>query len=277
MDALSTTSSMLNLPPSFITGACVGVVGYSISWFGFKVALNTFSTDEFKDRIKKLDERARLNFLSLGPSTVHAVAQVIGTYNTVFKSQSHLLERTKYFIDSSDNGITNSNPTLYSGIFVGYLISDVVAIGIKNLGNVFVVHHISASAAWILVVYHRTMQWYSSFLQFNELSTIFVNLRQLLLTAGYTSSSTEVTISSLAMFIVFGAIRVLPLPWIIYNWITTDAYGVYEKVGTVPAILCSCFMAIHVCLQSYWFSLMAKKFISFLFGSSKDKDKKKKE
>ena len=65
--------------------------------------------------------------------------------------------------------------------------------------------------------------------------------------------------------------------WIIYNWINEDSYGVYEKAGIVPAILCSCFMAIHVCLQSYWFSLMAKKFISFLFGSSKDKDKKKKE
>ena len=266
MDALSSTSSLLGLPPPFVMGGVTGFIGYGISWFSFKFLLNMFSTPEFKDRFKKLDTRAYLNFLSLGPSTAHAICQVIGTYPIVFTSQHHLAHRTTYFNDSD---------TYYSGIFVGYLIADILALGIQNLGVIFSIHHISASAAWTMVHSKKVMQWYSNFLQFNELSTIFVNIRQVLLTAGYTSSSKEVTISSLFMFLVFGVVRVLPLPWIVYNWITTDVWGVYDKAGTIPAIACSIFMTIHVTLQSYWFTLMATKFVSFLFGSGNSSSSKK--
>ena len=111
------------------------------------------------------------------------------------------------------------------------------------------------------------------FLQFNELSTIVMNVRQALLTAGYTSSDTIVAMVSLIFFLLFTIVRVVPLPFVVYRWISSEFGIIQEKVGLSGALLVSMFLGLNVVLQGSWFVMMAGKFVDALVG--KDKKKKK--
>ena len=95
-------------------------------------------------------------------------------------------------------------------------------------------------------------------LQFNELSTPLMNVRQVMLTAGYKSSDLPVTIISLLFFFTFGAVRFFPLPFIIRNWVGRDYSAIQNEVGTGAAMMLSVFVAVHVFLQSSWFLQMCQ-------------------
>ena len=121
------------------------------------------------------------------------------------------------------------------------------------------------------------MQWYASLLQFAEFSTIFLNLRQWILTAGYTSTSKISSIISLLFFISFFIVRVIPLPWLIQYWITKDYRKLANEKGTPLAVANTMSLSIHVLLQTFWFILMVKKMISMIFGRKKKTTTKKDE
>ena len=215
-----------------------------------------------------LKDRDKFFFWTLGPSTIHAFAQIIGTAGFL----RPLLEKSVVSQDTSlwvDYGITGVGPMFYEGIFVGYLLADFLYLGPKLLGPAYVGHHLSASAAWIFAAKAGICQWLTAFMQFNEFSTIFMNLRQLLLTSGYPSSSNEVTIASLLFFLAFGAVRIAPQPFVLSRWISTDFHIVKEEVGLSSAIFASSFMVFNCFLQGYWFSLMLKKLVGKFFPGKK--------
>jgi uncharacterized protein YhhL (DUF1145 family) len=146
------------------------------------------------------------------------------------------------------------------GIFVGYLLADLMASpSFKVLGYIFVFHHLAASAAWTYCASYRIMQPLACFLQFNELSTPLLHLRQLLLFSGRTSKDLSLTIVNLSFFVLFGLIRFVPLPWIVYHWANTDYAAIKNEVGIGGAAALSMFVLAHVGLQSSWFITMCKK------------------
>lgn len=162
-------------------------------------------------------------------------------------------------------GITKLGPGFYMGFFVGYLLTDTAsAPSLKILGLPFAVHHISASLCWTFCASVRIMQPLASFLQFNELSTVLMNVRQVLLTAGYQSSDLIVSVVSLSFFALFSAVRVFPLPFVVHKWISHEFVSIKNEVGWEGAILLSLFLAVNVMLQGSWFTIMVRKVIGLL-------------
>ena len=162
------------------------------------------------------------------------------------------------------------------GIFVGYLLADVVASpSLSVLGYTFVFHHIAASLAWAYCASYRIMQPLAALLQFNELSTPLLHLRQLLLFSGCTSKDFSLTIVNLTFFALFGMIRVAPLPWIIFHWINTDFRAIKNEVGIGGAVVLSLFVTVHVGLQGSWFLTMCGKLVGMAKGAFSSKHTKK--
>jgi len=254
-------ASLMDLPDYFIYGTMASYVGTVICFsLARKLVVPKLLPDAFRQRVEALSTKDRLNFYSLIPSTVHALIQIMfhPAWISLGYSPEHTADRVHYFDETW--------PSFFSGVFVGYLLADYSLLPADVLGTIFTVHHLSASACWILSGHSRIMQYYASFLQFCEFSTLFMNARQVVLTAGYSSSSSVASFSSLGLFVSFFLVRVLPLPKIVYDWLTTDCVSLYEKHGLYIAMAFSLFLTIHVGLQSFWFSLMVKKIIGIVAG-----------
>lgn len=257
-------------PPSFLYGAAISALIYIIAR-SLSHRTTKLCTKSFQEKVSNLTFEQLYHYHSLLPSTVHAVIQIVGTYYCVFYGDKDaLVFDTAMFVNY---GITGIGPSFYMGYFVGYLITDVIfAPSLKILGYPFVVHHISAAMCWTYCASYRIMQPLASFLQFNELSTILMNLRQVLLTAGYTSSDPIVTIVSLSFFTMFAAVRVLPLPLVAHQWILRDFASIRDEVGLGSAMLLSVFLAVNVMLQGSWFSMMIRKLIGMITKKPKRKE-----
>eukprot|EP00571_Detonula_confervacea_P003200 CAMPEP_0172320736 /NCGR_PEP_ID=MMETSP1058-20130122/41292_1 /TAXON_ID=83371 /ORGANISM="Detonula confervacea, Strain CCMP 353" /LENGTH=220 /DNA_ID=CAMNT_0013036063 /DNA_START=60 /DNA_END=719 /DNA_ORIENTATION=- len=210
-------------PPSFLYGLIAGGILYFTCWCLSPLLTACLGTPSFKKRVASLN--AGNSFHSLLPSTIHALVQIIGTYTFVFYGREGyddvLPDGTSSAIVFDDRtivpyGITHLGPTVYMGIFVGYLLADIAAGGKKDYP--IIIHHLAASACWTFCACNRVMQPVGCLFQFNELSTPLANVRQYLLTAGYKSSDLPLTISSLSFFFTFALIRVAPLPFVIRDW-----------------------------------------------------------
>eukprot|EP00977_Amphora_coffeiformis_P012033 scaffold2974_cov181-Amphora_coffeaeformis.AAC.1 len=261
-----------SLPESFLYGVAAGSIGfYGSLWMMQKV---TSWSPSLEQRVLALPDKERYYFWTLGPSTLHAMAQVIGTVAFLPRMRQEPImgwdRRTMV-----DYGLTGLGPAVYSGLFVGYLMADFFFLGPQKLGTAYVFHHLSASAAWTMSLILDVFQYPGQLLQFCEFSTIFMNLRQLYLTAGYDSSSPQVMGSSLAFFASFAAVRILPLFPLLYKW-TTDDFGIIrDEVGLWAALSYSTFLVIHTTLQGMWFRIMLNKLASkFIGGNKKEKEKK---
>ena len=204
------------------------------------------------------------------------MVQVIGTaaFLPKMRNDSILGWDTRTTVDY---GWTGLGPAVYSGIFVGYLMADFFFLGPKKLGTAYVFHHLSASVAWTMALLLNVFQFPGQLLQFCELSTIFMNLRQLYLTAGYDSSSVPVLASSLTFFASFAAVRVLPLVPLLHKWVTLDFGVIRDEVGIWAAVSYSGFLAIHAGLQCTWFHIMLKKLVAKFFGGGGNKKVEEKE
>jgi len=138
-------------------------------------------------------------------------------------------------------------------------------------------HHIAGPLTWIVAAYTRTNQCIASSFQFNEFSTIFLNIRAFVLSSGYESDGTVATIAGLLFFLSFFVVRVVPLPLWIYYWVTSD-YAIYlKKNGLVLAILQTIVNLFHVIMQCFWFCLMLNKLMKVLNKKDKDGEQKKKD
>ena len=100
-----------------------------------------------------------------------------------------------------------------------------------------------------------------------------MNLRQLLLTAGYASDGAAVTVVSLIFMISFGAVRVVPLPMILRELFLTGFVDMKNKDGLIAALCGVGFTILHAILQLMWFSIMMKKLFSVVLGNDKEKEK----
>ena len=264
----NTTMSVQNtfyLPPSFQYGVAAGFVGVYASYYLSKdVLIPKLGSPSFNEKVKALKPGKEATFFyATFASMVHAIAQSFfhPAYIALGLSGAHNANRVTYFDDGWPAG--------FSGIFVGYLVADFLVCGPANLGPMYCVHHVSAALIWTWSTGLGAMQWYASMLQFCELSTIFMNLRQWVLTAGYDSGSSTVLGVSLAFFATFFGVRVLPLPGLVYKWLTNDFAQLSAEKGTAVALASSSTLLIHVGLQSFWFMLMVKKIIKLVTGGSK--------
>ena len=134
-------------PPSFNYGLVFSVIGYFICRSLSPIFTKLFGTSSFKQKVDALDEGKRYHYHSLLPSTIHALAQIIGTCHIVFWG------REGY---DNVNGIspailfddrlhvpyaTHLGPCFYMGIFVGYLLADILAApSLSIMGVPFVIH-----------------------------------------------------------------------------------------------------------------------------------------
>jgi hypothetical protein len=249
-------------PPSFLYGAAIGAVVYCLSRFLSHKVLR-ICPSSFQQKVANLQFEQLYHYHSLLPSTIHAIIQIVGTYHFVFYGNKDVLTfDDELFVPY---GITKLGPGFYMGFFVGYLLTDTAsAPSLKILGLPFAVHHISASLCWTFCASVRIMQPLASFLQFNELSTVLMNVRQVLLTAGYQSSDLIVSVVSLSFFALFSAVRVFPLPFVVHKWISHEFVSIKNEVGWEGAILLSLFLAVNVMLQGSWFTIMVRKVIGLL-------------
>lgn len=259
------TSDAFDLPPFFLYGIAAGFVGtYIVYYLSKDVLIPRLATPSFREKVAGLKtQKETIFFYTTFPSMVHAIVQSFfhPMYISLGFSQEHNENRVTYFDDGW--------PACYSGIFVGYLLADFFVCGPKMLGPAYIVHHLSAIAIWTWATSVGAMQWYASMLQFCELSTIFMNIRQWVLTAGYSSGSPVVLGVSLAFFVTFFGVRVMPLPGLVYKWVTNDYAKLAAEKGAPLAMGSTSTLLIHVLLQSFWFLLMVKKIVKLVTGGSK--------
>jgi len=161
--------SLLPLPGSFLYGAAAGSVGFYASLW----AMQTFVCyhppspyfSRLKHRVMSLPEKERYYFWTLAPSTLHAIVQVVGTVAFLPRMRDDPIygwdRRTVV-----EYGLTGYGPAVYSGIFVGYLISDFFFLGPRRLGTAYVFHHLSASVAWTTSLVLNVFQYPGQLLQF---------------------------------------------------------------------------------------------------------------
>mmetsp|Transcript_14144 Transcript_14144/g.19357 ORF Transcript_14144/g.19357 Transcript_14144/m.19357 type:complete len:289 (-) Transcript_14144:68-934(-) len=256
---------------TFLEGIATGTIIYFFfTWLSHQI-VPSIATSTFQNNLSQLDSNKQRLFHSLLPSTLHAILQILGTAHIFFANgPSYLNDNHNHVTHFETNlfvpyGLTGFGPAFFMGLLVGYLMSDYLYFGTRALGILMSLHHLAASASWTYAATARCMQWYASFVQFCEFSTIFVNLRQVLLTAGYASSSWELTLAGLVLFVTFGAVRIVPLPKLVYGWMMRDFYVLEDFKGRYAALFCSVFFVIHVCMQCYWFSLMLNKFVFAMF------------
>eukprot|EP00569_Conticribra_weissflogii_P007230 CAMPEP_0171328576 /NCGR_PEP_ID=MMETSP0878-20121228/736_1 /TAXON_ID=67004 /ORGANISM="Thalassiosira weissflogii, Strain CCMP1336" /LENGTH=287 /DNA_ID=CAMNT_0011828435 /DNA_START=47 /DNA_END=910 /DNA_ORIENTATION=+ len=279
-------------PPSFFHGLFLGSVTYSFFRFLSPIVTTSFGTPSFQSNVSKLNSGKSYHYHSLLPSTIHALLQIVGTWGVVFHGRRGL----DYDHDIADLKITSSpailfdeqtivtygltyfGPTVYMGVFVGYLLTDtILAPSFKDMEYVYVVHHLAASLCWTYCASFRIMQNYASLLQFCELSTPLMNIRQILLISGYKSSDLSVTLISLSFFLVFAMVRVAPIPFLLRDWVFRDFSSVRDVVGIGGSAFLTMFVVVHVALQLGWFGIMCGKLWEIAFGKRKqEKNGKKK-
>jgi hypothetical protein len=213
--------------------------------------------------MRTLSTKEYTSFLTIFPSTVHAAFHSFGFPSQIALgySEGHNLHKIAFYDEVWS--------AWYQGFFVGYMVADYIK-SYGHLGTVYSIHHVASCLAWTLSSYLRSMQWQTTLLQVCEFSTLFMNLRQLLLTSGYDSSGTTMTAVNLLFFLSFGAVRVAPLPMICREWATDGFSTMRDKDGLLMASIGTGFTVFNVCLQTTWFGMMVKKLINVITASHRD-------
>jgi len=265
---MSINKNFFDMPPMFLYGTASGFVGAYIVWYATQyVLIPKFVPRSFREKVDKLATlKQKKELYSTFPSMVHALVQC--SFHPLFiflqLSPEHAANHVTYFDDGW--------PAFFSGIFAGYLGADFTLVGPIHLGPAYCLHHLAAIGTWVWTGSVGAMQWYASMLQFAEFSTIFMNIRQWALTTGYPSTSPMVKRISLLFFLAFFAVRVVPLPWLVYLWLTNDFAQLSEEKGLPVAAMSSCSLAVHVLLQSLWFLMMVRKMHKIVTKSKTKKE-----
>ena len=194
-------------------------------------------------------------------STIHATVQTFGNFYPALMSLLHWNNRVTHFntdlVDATNELYMNFGPTFWHGIFVGYLLTDLIAIA-GHEKPLMIMHHITAIFTWTYAVHCNVLQWYMCFLQFNELSTIFLSSRHLLVTGWDMKNSSLVKCIEAMTFVAFAIVRVLPLPFLLYNFWTTDMNVLKEQAGAGIFYNIWVVLIFHSVMQSFWFYLLCK-------------------
>ena len=293
------TTNLLLLPPYFIYGVLSSFCLYHlIYWTAETILIPQTKTKTNSDKnsnendnnnnssnksssllqenllsLQRTNYRQYKSFLSIFPSTVHAIIQSFGIpgYIALGNSMNHNKNKISYY----DTKWTS----FYQGIFVGYLIGDLF---VSTSNTVYIIHHTAAIIAWTISAYLQSMQWQTSILQFCELSTILYNIRRYLLLANYYKRDGTVMNSiSIGFVITFAIVRIIPLPMILKELYDTGFVDMKNKDGLIMAYFGLYFTIIHTILQTTWFCMMIQKIVIRLFtvlnNNNKKKKKKKKE
>ena len=131
-----------------------------------------------------------------------------------------------------------------------------------------VVHHVFGGLAFGLCARQRGPVFWACFFIAGEASTPFVNARWFFAKTGV--AGLPYVLNGALMVLVFGGVRVLPLPYSTYliGWRDLDAlraaYG-----PTFATIFWRVLVPINACLQSYWFTLIVKGALKALKGKKK--------
>jgi len=264
---MSGEENTFDLPPMFLYGMAAGLVGtYAIYYASIAILVPKLAPQSFRKKVGQLETpKQKKNLYSTFPSFVHALVQCCSypMFISLGLSPEHNVNRVTYF----DYGW----PVFLQGIFVGYLMADFIILTPKDLGLAYCVHHLSAIGTFTWMCGVGSMQWYASMLVIGEFSTIFLNMRQWVLTTGYTSESTVVVRISLAFFMSFFIVRVVPLPRFVYLWVTNDFEQLGNEKGWPVAVASTVMLGLNLALQSFWFFLMMKK-LAKKFSSPKKED-----
>ena len=273
--------------PAWFAGAVAGVGGYVVLYGASKIAHSLgFVPSSMRRAYEKLEsDGVRADWDARLPSTVHAIAAVLGSYSPAMLNAAHTSSRVTHY-DSRlfvDYGVTGLGPEFFMGMFVTYLLSDLSVMAYyafvrgEYASNFWpsVAHHVLASASWTAAISTKSVQWYGCFWMIAELSTVFVNLRHMLYKCDLKSSAAYFY-NGLAMTLSFFAVRVLPLPFTLFNFFSTDAAEMRAANGTGFAAFISFCVIFNAGLQSYWFGLMAKGALKVLLKGDEDAGEAKK-
>ena len=265
---------MLDLPLSFLYGAITSLVSYTVLYLTSVILLRL----GLYPGLNPPPPNQHLKIHSYITSLVHAIAQTLACWYPAIHSTAHWNNRVMHSDDRLyvEYGVTGLGPTFWSGVFVGYLLTDLLAVGWYEK-PLMICHHVFASVAWTYTVSTGSLQWYHCFLQLNELSTIFLSIRPVLISGfGYGKASKQVMALNGCTFFSFCLIRVVPLPIVLYKYWSTDRHTLQNHAGDATLYMITVLLLFHTVMQCFWFNGMVNIARSVLSGSGKDPNVKKK-
>jgi hypothetical protein len=220
-----------------------------------------------RDCYSRLTKGARADWDSRLPSTVQAVLAVLGTYYPALLSIDFLDNRVTHW-DSRlwvPYGVTGLGPAWFMGLFVGYLLVDLLIIFQHwkeiDMPQVTTVHHVLAAFSWSLALALHTMQWYACFWLIAELSTPLANMRWMLVRAGVRTTSNLYLFVGSWLFSTFFVVRILPIPFVMFMFFLHDSKAALSSGGIVVFLWWSLVFIGNGILQSYWWSMMLQAII----------------
>lgn len=243
-------------------GLFAGILGYVVlyhvsCWASPRIAL-------FARHYELLSPGVQADWNSRLPSTVHAIASVIGVYYPALCSNRHLENRVLYFDDRLfvPHGVTGVGPVFFMALFVGYLLADAVVVILHRkeieMPGVTMIHHGFACVSWCFALLLQTMQWYACFWLLAELSTPLANLRWYLAKTNVDSNSKLYLFVGSWLFSTFFVVRVLPIPPTLYIFWRHDAHEAMETGGKSMLLWWTIAIACNGLLQCYWWTLMLR-------------------
>lgn len=255
-------------------GVGSAVIGYFLA-YGLSQLVVTLGP--IAPHYAKMSGGTKADWHSRVPSTVHAIVVFLGCLYPALQSSAHTDNRVLHYDDRLwvEYG-TGLGPEFFCGLFIGYLSVDFCICfywreTMKGV-TLTLLHHVFATLAWSLAIYMRCCQWHMCFWLLAEMSTPLVNAR-FMLAECKAAKTTAYLINGSSMFVVFFVVRVMPLPWLLYNFAMYDATQIYGVGGPAYTVWFTFTLIVHTSLQTYWFGLMAKGVLKLL-GYIKKTEKK---
>lgn len=246
--------------------------GFTTAIVGYPVFYNLSA--HFTPRIphcgecySRFSKGGRADWDSRLPSNVQAVIAVLGTYYPSLLSTVFLEDRVNHWDPRLwvPYGVTGLGPTWFMGLFVGYLLADLVVV-VKHwkevdMPAVNTIHHVLAVCSWSLSLHLHTMQWYACIWLMAELSTPLANLRWYLVRAGLRTNSNLYLFVGSWLFSTFFVVRILPIPFMIWLFWQYDSVDAFHSGGPVALTWWSSMLLCNCALQWYWWSKMLQAII----------------
>eukprot|EP00347_Sterkiella_histriomuscorum_P001061 403373482 len=263
----------------FITIAFIGVfTGIYISLHKFLILLSR--------EYEMMNNKQRAQYIDAYIAIIHAIAVTflafIGIFMTCDKRDSHML-------NDQDCLRNPKNFHQFSALVtIGYLVFDffVCAILIRDNTSLqyqtYAHHIIGASAFYMALVMENNVPLSAAIInQFTEISTPFLNLRQIFFTHKM-KESLAFKINTILFFLTFSFGRVCVqiigsyqcLPWIIEQYNDADKLmPTWQDKSQYIFVIIS--QIAGLALNFYWLSLILKQLARMIWGSSANEEKAK--
>mmetsp|Transcript_86635 Transcript_86635/g.245281 ORF Transcript_86635/g.245281 Transcript_86635/m.245281 type:complete len:270 (-) Transcript_86635:240-1049(-) len=248
------------------SGVLLGLLSYTVFFFTYPCLSQILPLGDSYRSLKNDGDRGEWNTRVC--SNANALLISLPSLS-VYLSSLHL-----YGLDQHSQRCQNlDDHAKFYGCALGsyFLVDSLVVLWYRKTMGMFystLVHHFCGVWGNINAVLIGSPNLYCIWFFVCEISTPMVNLRWFLAKSGYdASNSTLYVVNGLAMVLVFGLVRVFPLPWTLYlhwarDWDTLGKVKYASEFETIYGFSYQkywfCMLAVFCVLQTNWWILMVK-------------------